>query len=160
MFVFRNSTAMPLKLLRLKKSRQYNVVSKSLYVICVELLDSTSIECTLSAESVGQECLDSVCQRLGLHQVIVCTLLNIIQFCDFNVFLICLQPEILGLRYISRARNPRWVDLSRPLKRQLDKYASHFSLYLRVMYFITNVSFIKDEMTRLVFNFHIFNTIL
>lgn len=116
---------MPLKLLRLKKSRQYNVVSKSLYVICVELLDSTSIECTLSAESVGQECLDSVCQRLGLH-----------------------QPEILGLRYISRARNPRWVDLSRPLKRQLDKYASHFSLYLRVMYFITNVSFIKDEMTR------------
>jgi len=90
MFVFRNSTAMPLKLLRLKKSRQYNVVSKSLYVICVELLDSTSIECTLSAESVGQECLDSVCQRLGLHQVIVCTLLNIIQFCDFNVFLICL----------------------------------------------------------------------
>jgi len=61
---------MPFKL-RLKKSRQYNVVSKSLYVICVELLDSTSIECTLSAESVGQECLDSVCQRLGLHQVII-----------------------------------------------------------------------------------------
>ncbi|VVC24349.1 Hypothetical protein CINCED_3A016831 [Cinara cedri] len=115
---------MPFKL-RLKKSRQYNVVSKSLYVICVELLDSTSIECTLSAESVGQECLDSVCQRLGLH-----------------------QPEILGLRYISRSRNPRWVDLSRPLKRQLDKYACHFSLYLRVMYFISNVSFIKDEMTR------------
>ncbi|XP_025414894.1 tyrosine-protein phosphatase non-receptor type 21 [Sipha flava] len=115
---------MPFKL-RLKKSRQYNVVSKSLYVICVELLDSTSIECTLSAESVGQECLDSVCQRLGLH-----------------------QPEILGLRYISRSRNPRWVDLSRPLKRQLDKYSCHFSLYLRVMYYITNVSFIKDEMTR------------
>lgn len=68
---------MPLKLLRIKKSRQYNVVSKSLYVICVELLDSTSIECTLSAESVGQECLDSVCQRLGLHQVIVYTLLNV-----------------------------------------------------------------------------------
>lgn len=65
---------MPFKL-RLKKSRQYNVVSKSLYVICVELLDSTSIECTLSAESVGQECLDSVCQRLGLHQVIICLIL-------------------------------------------------------------------------------------
>lgn len=59
---------MPFKL-RLKKSRQYNVVSKSLFVICVELLDSTSIECTLSAESVGRECLDNVCQRLGLNQV-------------------------------------------------------------------------------------------
>ncbi|XP_050442639.1 tyrosine-protein phosphatase non-receptor type 21 [Adelges cooleyi] len=115
---------MPFKI-RLKKSRQYNVVSKSLYVICVELLDSTSIECTLSAESVGQECLDSVCQRLGLH-----------------------QPEILGLRYISRSGNPRWVDLSRPLKRQLDKFACHFSLYLRVMYYVSNVTFIKDEMTR------------
>lgn len=59
---------MPFKL-RLKKSRQYNVVSKSLFVICVELLDSTSIECTLSAESIGRECLDNVCQRLGLQQV-------------------------------------------------------------------------------------------
>lgn len=77
---------MPFKL-RLKKSRQYNVVSKSLYVICVELLDSTSIECTLSAESVGQECLDSVCQRLGLHQVVIyhlcfvyCTMLILFYF--------------------------------------------------------------------------------
>lgn len=59
---------MPFKL-RLKKSRQYNVVSKSLFVICVELLDGTSIECTLSAESSGRECLDNVCQRLGLQQV-------------------------------------------------------------------------------------------
>lgn len=72
---------MPFKLRLKKSSRQYNVVSKSLYVICVELLDSTSIECTLSAESVGQECLDSVCQRLGLHQVniYVCVYLYSIQ---------------------------------------------------------------------------------
>lgn len=59
---------MPFKL-RLKKSRQYNVVSKSLFVICVELLDNATIECTLSSESVGRECLDNVCQRLGLQQV-------------------------------------------------------------------------------------------
>lgn len=59
---------MPFKL-RLKKSRQYNVVSKSLFVICVELLDGSTIECTLSSESVGRECLDNVCQRLGLQQV-------------------------------------------------------------------------------------------
>jgi hypothetical protein len=61
---------MPFKL-RLKRSRQYNVVSKSLFVICVELLDGTSIECTLSAESSGRECLDNVCQRLGLQQVMI-----------------------------------------------------------------------------------------
>lgn len=64
---------------------------------------------------------------------------------------ISLQPEILGLRYISRSRNPRWVDLSRPLKRQLDKYSCHFSLYLRVMYYVSDVKFIKDEITRLVY---------
>ena len=59
---------MPFKL-RLKKSRHYNVVSKSLFVICVELLDGNSVECTLSAESNGRECLNNVCQRLGLQQV-------------------------------------------------------------------------------------------
>ncbi|XP_046668249.1 tyrosine-protein phosphatase non-receptor type 21 isoform X2 [Homalodisca vitripennis] len=115
---------MPFKL-RLKKSRQYNVVSKSLFVICVELLDSTSIECTLSAESVGRECLDNVCQRLGLQ-----------------------QPEFFGLRYISRSGSPRWVELGRPLKRQLDKYAREFNLYLRVMYYVTGISLLNDEMTR------------
>lgn len=145
---------MPFRLRLKKSSRQYNVVSKSLYVICVELLDSTSIECTLSAESVGQECLDSVCQRLGLHQVIICIQQLFSPFHCFNSLfsIICLQPEILGLRYISRSRSPRWVDLSRPLKRQLDKYSCHFSLYLRVMYYVSSISFIKDEMTRLVYN--------
>jgi hypothetical protein len=59
---------MPFKL-RLKKSKHYNVVSKTLFVICVELLDSTTVECTLSSESIGQECRDNVCQRLGLQQV-------------------------------------------------------------------------------------------
>lgn len=59
---------MPFKL-RLKKSRHYNVISKSLFVICVELLDGTTIECSLSAESLGSECLEYVCHRLGLQQV-------------------------------------------------------------------------------------------
>ena len=52
----------------LKKSRQYDVVSKNHYVIWVELLDTTSIECTLSIGSTGNECLINVTQRLGLNQ--------------------------------------------------------------------------------------------
>ncbi|XP_039288581.1 tyrosine-protein phosphatase non-receptor type 14 isoform X4 [Nilaparvata lugens] len=115
---------MPFKL-RLKKSRQYNVVSKSLFVICVELLDSTNIECTLSAESVGRECLDNVCQRLGLN-----------------------QQEFFGLRYINRDGAPRWMEMERPLKRQLDKHAREPNLYLRVMYYVSGVSQLHDEMTR------------
>lgn len=59
---------MPFKL-RLKKSKQYNVVTKTVFVICVELLDNSIVECTLSADSLGYDCLDNVCQRLGLNQV-------------------------------------------------------------------------------------------
>ena len=59
---------MPFKL-RLKKSKQYNVVTKAMFVICVELLDNSIVECTLSADSQGYDCLDNVCQRLGLNQV-------------------------------------------------------------------------------------------
>ncbi|XP_031785754.1 tyrosine-protein phosphatase non-receptor type 21 [Nasonia vitripennis] len=111
----------------LKKSRQYNVVSKNQYVICVELLDSTSIECTLSIDSLGQECLTNVTQRLGLG-----------------------QPEFFGLCYVCRhgTPSPRWVDMDKPLKKQLEKDAKGFNLYLRVMFYITDVQFIQDEMTR------------
>ncbi|KAK9511873.1 hypothetical protein O3M35_000446 [Rhynocoris fuscipes] len=115
---------MPFKL-RLKKSRQYNVVSKSLFVICVELLDRATIECTLSSESAGRECLDNVCQRLGLQ-----------------------QPEFFGLRYVNRNGAPRWVEMDRPLKKQLDKYAREPKLYLRVMYYVSGISLITDELTR------------
>lgn len=117
---------MPFKF-HLKKSRQYNVVSKNQYVICVELLDATSIECTLGIDSVGQECLNNVTQRLGLG-----------------------QPEFFGLRYVCCHGTPslRWIDMDRPLKRQLEKDAKNFTLYLRVMYYITDVQYIQDEMTR------------
>lgn len=117
---------MPFKF-HLKKSRQYNVVSKNQYVICVELLDTTTIECTLGVDSTGQECLNNVAQRLGLG-----------------------QPEFFGLRYVCRhgSPSPRWVDLEKPLKRQLEKEAKSFALYLRVMYYVTDVRLVHDEMTR------------
>ncbi|XP_049872695.1 tyrosine-protein phosphatase non-receptor type 14 [Pectinophora gossypiella] len=116
---------MPFKL-KLKKTRQYNVASKSLFVISVELLDGGVADCTLSVDSTGQECLDNVCQRQAIN-----------------------QPEFFGLRYINRSQQPRWVQLERPLKRQLDKYASSHQLYLRVMYYvISGTSLITDEVTR------------
>ncbi|XP_063621886.1 tyrosine-protein phosphatase non-receptor type 14 [Cydia splendana] len=115
---------MPFKLL--KKTRQYNVASKSLFVISVELLDGGVADCTLSVDSTGQECLDNVCQRQAIN-----------------------QPEFFGLRYVNRQQQPRWVQLERPLKRQLDKYASSHQLYLRVMYYvISGTSLITDEVTR------------
>ncbi|CAH0587193.1 unnamed protein product [Chrysodeixis includens] len=96
---------MPFKL-KLKKTRQYNVASKSLFVISVELLDGGVADCTLSVDSTGQECLDNVCQRQAIT-----------------------QPELFGLRYVNRTQQPRWVQLERPLKRQLEKY--HYFLQLK-----------------------------
>ena len=47
---------MPFPKLRLKKSKQqYNVASKAMYVITVELLDNNQLECTLTAESTGKK---------------------------------------------------------------------------------------------------------
>ncbi|CAH4037883.1 tyrosine-protein phosphatase non-receptor type 14 [Pieris brassicae] len=116
---------MPFKL-KLKKTRQYNVASKSLFVISVELLDGGVADCTLSVDSTGQECLDNVCQRQAIN-----------------------QPEFFGLRYVNRSQQPRWVQLDRPLKRQLEKYSSAHQLYLRVMYYVTSgTSLITDEVTR------------
>ncbi|XP_067119789.1 tyrosine-protein phosphatase non-receptor type 21 [Centruroides vittatus] len=115
---------MPFKL-KLKKSRQYNVVSKNLFVISVELLDNTTVECTLSSQSIGQECLHNVCQRLGLQ-----------------------QPMYFGLRFLSKRGTFWWIDLERPLKKQLDKYAQECCLYLGVMFFVSDVSLLHDEVTR------------
>ena len=103
---------MPLKFKLKKSKQQYNVASKSMYVITVELLDNAMLECMLTAESTGRDCMDNVSQRLGLQ-----------------------QPDLFGLRYVSRRSYPkiRWVDLDRPLKKQLDKYAQDTYLYLGVM---------------------------
>ena len=59
---------MPFKL-RLKKTRQYNVVSRNVLVLSIELVDKSTLECTMSADSTGHDCLHNVCQRLGLQQV-------------------------------------------------------------------------------------------
>lgn len=118
---------MPFKL-KLKKSRHYSVASKSLFVISVEILDGTTVECTLSSESTGQDCLDVVCQKLNLN-----------------------QPKFFGLQYVSRNNdnNFSWLELDRPIKRQLDKYARGLNVYLRVMYYvISGVRLLNDEITR------------
>lgn len=85
----------------------------------------------MSSESKGSECLENVCQRAGLN-----------------------QNEFFGLRYYPKGAKDesdmRWVDLDRPLNRQLEKYAATPKiLYLRIMYYvISGVSLITDEATR------------
>ena len=77
--------------------------------------------------------MDNVCRRVNLQ-----------------------QPDLFGLKFYSRRTYPkyRWVDLDRPLKKQLDKYAQQPTgpLHLGVMFYVHDVSFLEDEVTR----FHYF----
>ena len=43
--------------------------SRNSYVVCVHLLDASLIECTLTADSCGYECLENIAQRIELNQV-------------------------------------------------------------------------------------------
>lgn len=108
-------------------------MARQIFIITLSyLLDSSTIDCTLSSESTGQECLDNVCQRIGIA-----------------------QPEFFGLKYLFKgstqdANEHRWIELNRPLNRQLEKHAANTKiLHLRVMYYvISGISLISDEVTR------------
>ncbi len=48
------ASTMPFKIKLKKNKQQYNVASKSMFVLTVELLDSAMLECTLTADSTGK----------------------------------------------------------------------------------------------------------
>lgn len=66
--LFYKNTSMPFPF-GLGKTKRYEVSSKNSYIVCVHLLDSVLIECTLNAESTGQECLENISTRIGLNEV-------------------------------------------------------------------------------------------
>ena len=55
---------------KLKRAQRYEVTSKNSYVVCVSLLDTELMDCTLNTDSTGQECLENIAQRIGLNEVI------------------------------------------------------------------------------------------
>ncbi|KAI1301383.1 Tyrosine-protein phosphatase non-receptor type 14 [Halotydeus destructor] len=112
--------------LRLGKARsqQYNVSAKE-FVIPVELLDQSTIECTLSATSTGQECLDDVCQRLG------------IQDCRY-----------FGFLFRTKQGAYQWLDVEKPVKKQLDKLADSWRIYLKIQFFVPDIDMLCDDISR------------
>ncbi|XP_017307861.1 tyrosine-protein phosphatase non-receptor type 14 [Ictalurus punctatus] len=115
---------MPFRL-KLPRTRRYNVLSKNCFVIRIQLLDNHMIECTLSVEGTGQECLEAVAQRLELR-----------------------ETHYFGLWFHSKAQVQRWVELEKPLKKQLDKFGNEPMLYFGVMFYVPSVSRLEQEVTR------------
>nr|XP_045009577.1 tyrosine-protein phosphatase non-receptor type 14 [Jaculus jaculus]XP_045009581.1 tyrosine-protein phosphatase non-receptor type 14 [Jaculus jaculus]XP_045009584.1 tyrosine-protein phosphatase non-receptor type 14 [Jaculus jaculus] len=111
--------------LKLRRTRRYNVLSKNCFVTRIRLLDSSVIECTLSVESTGQECLEAVAQRLELR-----------------------ETHYFGLWFLSKSQQARWVELEKPLKKHLDKFANEPLLFFGVMFYVPNVLWLQQEATR------------
>ncbi|XP_075470706.1 tyrosine-protein phosphatase non-receptor type 21 isoform X3 [Ascaphus truei] len=111
--------------LKLKRTRRYTVSSKSCLVARIQLLNNEFVEFTLSVESSGQECLEAVAQRLELREV-----------------------TYFSLWYYNKQNQRRWVDLEKPLKKQLDKYALEPTVYFGVVYYVPSVSQLQQEITR------------
>ncbi|CAL8394095.1 unnamed protein product [Arctogadus glacialis] len=118
---------MPFRLKLRRRTRRYNVLSKNSFVTGIRLLDGNVIECTLSVESTGQECLEAVAQRLELR-----------------------ETHYFGLWFQGKAQAPaqRWVELEKPLKKQLDKFGNEPLLIFGVMFYIPKVSRLQQEATR------------
>ncbi|KAM7367914.1 hypothetical protein PAMP_014180 [Pampus punctatissimus] len=117
---------MPFRL-KLRRTRRYNVLSKNYFVTRIRLLDNNVIECTLSVESTGQECLEAVAQRLELR-----------------------ETHYFGLWFQGKTQAPpqRWVELEKPLKKQLDKFGNEPLLFFGVMFYVPSVSRLEQEATR------------
>ncbi|XP_064621879.1 tyrosine-protein phosphatase non-receptor type 21-like [Lineus longissimus] len=115
---------MPFKL-RLKRTRRYDVSSKHLYVVSAQLLDNTLIECTLTTESTGMECLENIAQRIELREI-----------------------QYFGLRYFNKKLQLHWVDLDKPLKKQLEKNDHSPMLYFGVMLYVSDIQRLGDDMAR------------
>nr|XP_033807382.1 tyrosine-protein phosphatase non-receptor type 21 isoform X2 [Geotrypetes seraphini] len=111
--------------IKLKRTRRYTVSSKSCLVARIQLLNNEFLEFTLSVESVGQECLEAVAQRLELREIIY-----------------------FSLWYYNKQNQRRWVDLEKPLKKQLDKYALEPTVYFGVVFYIPTVLQLQQEITR------------
>ncbi|XP_053165359.1 tyrosine-protein phosphatase non-receptor type 14 isoform X2 [Hemicordylus capensis] len=114
--------------LKLRRTRRYNVRSKNCFMTRIRLLDNSVIECTLSVEGTGQECLEAVAQRLELP-----------------------ETHYFGLWFHSKNQQVRWVELEKPLKKQLDKFSSEPLLFFGVMFYVPSVARLKQEVTRYQF---------
>ncbi|KAF4084222.1 hypothetical protein AMELA_G00126140 [Ameiurus melas] len=111
--------------LKLKRTRRYTVSSKSCLVTRIQLLNGEFVEFTLSVESTGQECLEAVAQRLELREIMY-----------------------FSLWYFNKQNQQRWIDLEKPLKKQLDKYGQEPTVYFGVIFYVPTVSQLQQEITR------------
>ncbi|CAC5426761.1 PTPN14_21 [Mytilus coruscus] len=126
--------------IKFKRTRRYEISSKNALVVGVHMLDNSYLECTLTSESTGQQCLDSIAQRIELE-----------------------ETQYFGLRYVTKKLQFHWIELDRPLKKQLDKHAQASNsprLYFGVMFYIPGAHKLADEVARFQYFLQLKNDIV
>jgi hypothetical protein len=58
------------------------------------------------------------------------------------------QVTYFSLWYYNKQNQRRWVDLEKPLKKQLDKHALEPTVYFGVLFYVPSVSQLQQEITR------------
>lgn len=76
-------------------------------------------------------------------------LLNLFIFSPFALAPL-LQTHYFGLWFHGKTQAPsqRWVELEKPLKKQLDKFGNEPLLFFGVMFYVPSVSRLEHEATR------------
>ncbi|XP_039598922.1 tyrosine-protein phosphatase non-receptor type 14-like, partial [Polypterus senegalus] len=67
---------------------------------------------------------------------------------DCLPFFVVLQTHYFGLWFHSKSQLQRWVELQKPLKKQLDKFGNEPLLFFGVMFYVPNVTKLEQEVTR------------
>ncbi|OQV25862.1 Tyrosine-protein phosphatase non-receptor type 14 [Hypsibius exemplaris] len=123
--------------LRLKKVRRYDVARKNLFLLPVQLLDNTIMECTMNETSTGLDLLHHIAQRLTIGE------------CQY-----------FGIKFINRHMQYEWLDSNLPLKEQLHNCVSEVFVKFSVRFYIRNTSQLKDDFTRYQFFLQLRNEII
>ena len=110
---------------KLKRTKRYEVSSKYEFVVGVHMLDNSFLECSLKADSTGHDCLECIAHMMKLE-----------------------DTQYFGFRYVTKKLQFRWINLDKPLKKQLDKHAQFPRLYFGVMFYVNGAHKIEDNRVR------------
>lgn len=83
----------------------------------------------------------------GLQFTLEWLMFNLSSCIFFNFFLAC-QITYFSLWYLNKQNQQRWIDLEKPLKKQLDKYGLEPTVYFGVVFYIPSVTQLQQEITR------------
>ena len=129
-----------------KREKKYNLSKKNSRLLRIYLLDNVVIDWPLTNRATGADCIQHIESKL--------------QFDESRYF---------GLKYLPKSSksnpgrsppSPRWVNLNKPLKAQLSNLTDDLTVYLRIMFYVANISVFTSDMTRYHYYLQIRNDVI